>query len=195
MIFSILDLIKTEISLSPSGKYFIIEAAPAAGVLNIPVASPYSISGDVHLRGRNNGGYPYKHLDMIDAVFGPENNTIEVSSGSVSSGRLAREHSSCRIDGTVTVDINPRTRPDIEDDAQVLSKVESNRFNRWRCDPPYNEQTAKEMYGTEIPNTYKLLEAGARVCKPKSLMFLLLGPQNIQNVLQVLNELGGFLSV
>ena len=49
----------------------------------------------------------------------------------------------------VTVDINPDHKPDIVDDAQVLNKVESNRFNRWRCDPPYNEETARRMYGHE----------------------------------------------
>ena len=76
--------------------------------------------------------------------------------------------------------INPDHKPDIVDDAQVLSKVESNRFNRWRCDPPYNEETAKTMYGTKVPDTLRMLEAGARVCKSKSLMFLLLGPQNYQ---------------
>ena len=36
------------------------------------------------------------------------------------------------------------------------------------------------MYNTELPLTSKLLEAGARVCKNNSLLFLLLGPQNYQ---------------
>jgi hypothetical protein len=36
------------------------------------------------------------------------------------------------------------------------------------------------MYDTGLPITGKLLKAGARVCKPGSLMFLLLGPQNYQ---------------
>jgi hypothetical protein len=31
------------------------------------------------------------------------------------------------------------------------------------------------MYGTELPSPIRLLEAGARVCKPGSRMFLLLG--------------------
>jgi hypothetical protein len=30
------------------------------------------------------------------------------------------------------------------------------------------------MYGTELPSPIRMLEAGARVCKPGSLMFLLL---------------------
>ena len=40
--------------------------------------------------------------------------------------------------------------------------------------------TAQKMFGTELPNTGRLLKAGARVCKEGSLMFLLLGPKNYQ---------------
>ena len=107
---------------------------------------------------------------MIEHLFGPEDNVIEVCS--YNSRYLEPD--------IVTVDINPDHNPDIVDDAQVLSKVESNRFNRWRCDPPYNHDTAKKMYNTELPETSKLLTAGARVIKPGGLMFLLLGPQNFQ---------------
>ena len=79
-----------------------------------------------------------------------------------------------------TVDINPDTNPDLVADGQKLEQIPNGRFNRWRCDPPYNATTAKEMYRTDLPNTTKLLEAGARVCKPGSLMFILLGPKNYQ---------------
>jgi hypothetical protein len=34
--------------------------------------------------------------------------------------------------------------------------------------------------GSSYPDTMKLLKAGARVCKPGSLLFLLLGPKNYQ---------------
>ena len=54
------------------------------------------------------------------------------------------------------MDINPANNPDIVDDGQSLSKIESNSFNRWRCDPPYNCATAHRMYNTEIPLTSKL---------------------------------------
>ena len=54
------------------------------------------------------------------------------------------------------------------------------RLYRTTGDPPYNVRTAKEMYGTNLPSPIKLLQAGARVCKVGSLMFLLLGPQNYQ---------------
>jgi hypothetical protein len=61
-----------------------------------------------------------------------------------------------------------------------LEVIPDNKFNRWRCDPPYNQITAQKMYGTNLPVTTKLLKAGARVCKVGSSLFLLLGPQNYQ---------------
>ena len=164
----ILDLIKCDYHQLED--YTIVLAKPAKGVLFITKQSQYFITGDIRARGKDNGKYPYKYLEMIEHLFGPEDNTIEVCSNDMS----------LREAQITTVDINPDTRPSIVDDGQVLSKVKSDTFNRWRCDPPYNEETAKNMYGTKLPNTYRLLGAGARVCKSKSLMFLLLGPQNYQ---------------
>ncbi|MDP9288115.1 MAG: hypothetical protein M3P08_07950 [Thermoproteota archaeon] len=108
---------------------------------------------------------------MIDAIFGKEDNTIEVCSGMI----RRYSHTSC-----YTVDINPETNPDLVDDVQMLSSIPDNTFNRWRCDPPYSVKTAKQMYGTNLSSPIKLLRAGARVCKVGSLMFLLLGPLNYQ---------------
>ncbi len=79
-----------------------------------------------------------------------------------------------------TVDINPHLNPDYVADAQILDGIPNGAFNRWMGDPPYNPRTSRDMYGTELPSPLKLLKAGARVCKPGSLMFLLLGPQNYQ---------------
>ena len=78
------------------------------------------------------------------------------------------------------VDINPSTNPDLVEDGQRLDGISDGRFSRCRFDPPYNDRTAKEMYGTDLPNPSKLLKAGARVCKSGSLIFLLLGQQNYQ---------------
>ena len=78
------------------------------------------------------------------------------------------------------MDINPETNPALVDDGQELSRVADAKFNRWQCDPPYNFHTAQLMYGTSLPDTGRLLKAGARVCKEGSLMFLLLGPQTRQ---------------
>ena len=54
------------------------------------------------------------------------------------------------------------TNPDLADDAQKLSSVPNYRFDRWRGDPPYNINTAKKIYGTSLPSSIELLQAGAR---------------------------------
>ncbi|HEY7078848.1 MAG TPA: hypothetical protein VH500_04040 [Nitrososphaeraceae archaeon] len=119
------------------------------------------------MRGKLGGQYPYHYLEMIDAIFGKDDITIEVCSGNL--------RGSC-----FKVDINPRTNPDLVEDGQRLDGISDRRFRRCRFDPPYNDRTAKEMYGTDLPSTLKLLKASARVCKLWSLTFMLLGQQNYQ---------------
>lgn len=99
---------------------------------------------------------------MMDTVFRKEDNTIEVCSDMIKKFG----YKSC-----FTVDIDPETKPDLVDDGQMLSSIPNNKFNRWRCDPPHNAETARKMYGTDLPAPIKLLKAGARVCKVGSLMF------------------------
>jgi hypothetical protein len=38
---------------------------------------------NVRVRGRENGSYPYNYLEMIDRLFGNQDDTIEVCSGMV----------------------------------------------------------------------------------------------------------------
>jgi hypothetical protein len=125
------------------------------------------------MRGRSEGRYPFNYLEMIDNIFGYEPNTIEVCSRSVHGGNKGGR--------CYTVDINPDCKPDLVTNGETLEGIPSNEFDRWRCDPPYNDLTASSMYGTDLPNTSKLLQAGARVCKEGALMFLLLGPINYQS--------------
>jgi hypothetical protein len=148
------------------GRYEIVDAHPITGVLYVTPASPDFISGHLRVLGQDAGRYPHHYLKMIDNLFGEDNNTIETCAGYVR--------------GVFTVDINPARKPSVVDDAQLLTMLDSEKFTRFRCDPPYNSVTAKTMYDTGLPKTGKLLKAGARVCKPGSLMFLLLGPQNYQ---------------
>jgi hypothetical protein len=156
-----------------NGKYVtVIPANPAIGILYITKDSPFFLSGHVRMRGKNNGQYPYKYLKMLENLFCYEPNTIEVCSNSV-----VKDKGDCCF----TVDINPATKPTMVCNAETLEGIADNTFSRWRADPPYNLQTAKSMYGNGyVPNTIKLLKAGARVCKPGSLLFLLLGPKNYQ---------------
>jgi hypothetical protein len=58
------------------GKYRIIPAHPATGILYITTNSLDFISGHVRLRGKDGGRYPYNYLEMIDNIFGKEDNTI-----------------------------------------------------------------------------------------------------------------------
>ncbi len=123
------------------------------------------IGGHFRMRGEDDGRYPTNLLQAIDEIFGSENNTIEVCSNGIAG---LNKGGNC-----FTVDINPEHKPDLVGDGQVLEVVADNTFSRWRCDPPYNEKTAKEMYGTDLPNVNKLLKSGCRVVKPGSLLFLL----------------------
>ena len=105
---------------------------------------------------------------MLEYLFGCEQDTIEVCSNSITA--INKKDHGCSF----TVDINPDTNPDLVCNAETLEGIADNTFDRWRCDPPYNIQTAKSMYGSEsVPSTMKLLKAGVRVCKSKSLLFLL----------------------
>lgn len=143
------------------------------------------------MRGRDGGRYPLKYEEMINHLFGIENNRIEVCSGSIkgrtwtSSAALSSLkvkdslasvlNLSSSSSSPLTVDINPHLNPDYVADAQRLDGIPNGVFNRWMADPPYNNRTAQKMYGTELPSPIRLLEAGVRECKPGSLMFLLLG--------------------
>lgn len=167
--FNVMNLIRCPYDVLPKGSpdTYVIMPKPLKGALFVTFENLGFISGQVRVRGKGGGEYPFHYLEMIDYVFGKEENTIEVCSGGVNGGSF-------------TVDINPKTNPRIVDDGQTLVKIPNNTFRRWRCDPPYNKDTARKMYGTDLPKSIRLLEAGARVCKKHSLLFLLLGPVNYQ---------------
>ena len=187
---NILDLIKCTHYIRYDENYIITHAHPATGILHITDNSPFFITGKASMRGRDGGRYPYKYEEMINHLFGTEKNKIEVCSGTIK-GRTWESGtalSSLKIKDSLssilnlssstypfTVDINSHLNPDYVADSQILDGIPNGVFNRWMGDPPYNLSTAKNMYGTELPSPIRLLEAGARVCKPGSLMFLLLG--------------------
>jgi hypothetical protein len=167
--FNVMNLIKCPYEALPKDnpEIYVIVPKLLKGILFISFNNLVFISGQVRVRGKGGGEYPFHYLEMIDYVFGREENTIEICSGSIDRGCF-------------TVDINPKTNPRIVDDAQTLAKIPNDTFSRWRCDPPYNENAARKMYGTDLPKPVRLLEAGTRVCKKQSLLFLLLGPTNYQ---------------
>jgi len=163
------DIIKAPWTPSNLDGYDTYAATPGTGVIYVTDNNPEFLSGHIRVRGEKNGSYPHFYTEIIDNLFGKDKRTIEVCS--------------YKIKGTknlFTVDINPDYDPDFVDDGQTLNTIRSENYTRWRCDPPYNANTAKKMYNCDVPSPIKLLRAGARVIKPKSLMFLLLGPQNYQ---------------
>lgn len=194
---NILDLIKCTHYVRYDKKYIITHTHPATGLLYVTSASPFFISGQVRMRGRDGGRYPYQYEEMINHLFGTEKNRIEVCSGSIKGRATATPNvvlSSLKVKDSLssvlnlsssssypfTVDINPGLNPDYVEDAQRLDSIPNGVFSRWMGDPPYNPRTSRDMYGTELPSPLKLLKAGTRVCKVGALMFLLLGPQNYQ---------------
>ncbi len=60
------------------------------------------------MRGKNRGRFPYNYLEMIDTIFGKDDNTMEVCSGNVKGNCFK-------------VDINPSTNPDLVEDGQRLA--------------------------------------------------------------------------
>ena len=84
--FNVLNLIRckyTKLSGDGNHVYFVIPISPATGILYITENNHEFISGQIRVRGRDNGSYPFNYLEMIDAVFGKEDNTIEVCSGMI----------------------------------------------------------------------------------------------------------------
>ena len=175
--FNILNLIKSQII--ETEQYYIIPAVPAVGLLYVTKKNPSFISGQLRMRSNGGGRYPSKYLDMIDTIFGPCENTIEVCSNYISNNK-----------NCFTVDINEKYQPSLVDDCQTLAKIPSNSFDRYRADPPYNEKTAREMYGTALPDVGKSLKAACRVVRDRSLIVLLLGNVNRQSVPSGLKRIG-----
>ena len=131
--FNVMNLIKCPYEALPKDNpdTYIMRPIPLKGTLFVSFDNLEFITGQVRVRGKGKGQYPFHYLEMIDHVFGREENTIEVCSGSVNGGYF-------------TVDINPKTNPCIVDDGQTLVKIPNNTFSRWRCDPPYKKDTAKK---------------------------------------------------
>jgi hypothetical protein len=157
-------------------RYKIIDCHPATGIIYL---INNFLSGHIRVRGRPNGQYPYHYKEMINNIFGPANNAIEVCSNSI-------EADNC----LTTVDINPKTNPQYVADGQNMPMFQNEIFDRWYCDPPYNEVNALKMYDTRMPSRQKLLKEGARVIKKDSLMFFLLGAINYQYCPKEIERIG-----
>ena len=88
------------------------------------------------------------------------------------------------------MDIRPDVNPNHVADGQDMPIFQDETFDRWYCDPPYNEENALKMYDTRLPSRQKLLKEGARVIKKGSLMFFLLGAVNYQYCPKEIERIG-----
>lgn len=114
-VFNVMNLIRCPYEALPQVEpdTYIIMPKPLKGTLFVSFDNLGFMSGQVRVRGKGGGKYPFHYLEMID--YGKEENTIEVCSGSV-------------YGGCSTVDINPETNPRIVDDGQTLVKIPNNTF-------------------------------------------------------------------
>ena len=100
--------------MSPKG-YTIVSCQPAKGIIYITEDNPGFISGQIRMRAKNEGRYPFHYLEMIDSIFGYEPNTIEVCSRSIRGGNKGGH--------CFTVDINPNCNPDLVTDGETLEGI------------------------------------------------------------------------
>lgn len=74
--------------------------------------------------------------------------------------------------GGVTVDINPAVEPDVIANCEALP-FEDESFDFVMADPPYSELEARELYGLDYCNIFKVINEAARVTRPGGIMAIL----------------------
>ena len=124
--------------------YTYIPCSPAKGVLYITGDNPTYISGQIRMRGKDEGRYPYKYLEMIDTIFGPVDNTIEVCSRSVTG---VNKGGSC-----FTVDINPDCNPDLAVDETIKNDKKYLKKEAFRILTRSGTEELAYQYYTMIQN-------------------------------------------
>lgn len=100
------------------------------------------------------GGYPLGFLEMAYAVLGADpDKVLHLCSGSMRRG--------------VTVDIRPEVGPDIVADCRAVPLPDES-FDWIMADPPYAEDYARNLYGTEknYPKPGQILKEAARLLRP-----------------------------
>ena len=111
--FNVMNFIKCQYEVLPKHNpdSYVIRPKPLKGTLFVSFDNLGFISGQVRVKGKGGGEYPFHYLEMIDYIFGREENTIKVCSGAVNGGCF-------------TVDINPETNAQIVDDGQTLARFQ-----------------------------------------------------------------------
>lgn len=64
------------------------------------------------------------------------------------------------------VDVSPEVKPDYIGDAHDLPASWTDRWELAICDPPYNEEYSKTLYGTSKPRYKQYIAEAVRIVKP-----------------------------
>ena len=109
--------------------------------------------------GRYKGIYPGGILKRIDDLIGLKNKKLLHLFAGVTS----------KINRTdITMDTNPKVRPEIIGDCRKRLPIPKNSFDVVLADPPYDSDFkiyGKELYGTEAVKPYSFVKEAVRVCK------------------------------
>ena len=101
------------------------------------------------------GGYPYRFMHLAYETLGvtDPSQVLHLCSGSVEVG--------------VRVDIRPEVSPDIVADCRNVPLPDAS-FDWIMSDPPYSEEYAKNLYGTEkhYPKPGQILKEASRLLRP-----------------------------
>lgn len=117
--------------------------------------------------GQYRGIYPGGILKRIDQLIGLKNKKVlHLFAGRVS-----------KINKTdITIEINPKFKPDIVGDCKEKLPLPNNQFNVVLADPPYDSDFkiyGKKLYGTPIVKPYSFIREAVRVCKPEGFICIL----------------------
>jgi hypothetical protein len=79
--FNVMNLIRCPYEALPKDnpEIYVILPKPLKGILFISFNNLGFISGEVRVRGKGGGKYPFHYLEMIDYVFGTEKNIVMMS--------------------------------------------------------------------------------------------------------------------
>ena len=110
------------------------------------ISGIWIMGNDYRVKSQFYGGYPAGYLRRVKALFHDKKNVLHLFAGRVDTEAFP---------GT-TVDLNADLKPDILDDAHVLSHVPLKNYDLVLADPPYSIEDC-DHYGTPMVNRNKVM--------------------------------------
>ena len=76
--FNVMNLIKCPFELFPKDNpdRYILSTNPITSILFVTYNNPSFLSGQARAKGKDGGRYPFHYLEMIDNLFGREENLL-----------------------------------------------------------------------------------------------------------------------